>query len=126
MACLLKTGTAMDDDFGCQSLAVTVGHGDLLCRADRHMDASARLIDEPVKFGRGVVAEHGFRSSAQDSGPQQRDPGWLPGEGGVDAAVDRSPAATVHLRVDDPDTLARLGNLPAGDDAVLGFEQFLA
>jgi hypothetical protein len=42
----------------------TAGRGELHYRADRHMDAHARLIGEPVKFGRGVVAERGSRASA--------------------------------------------------------------
>jgi len=126
MACLVEASTAVYDNLRCRSMAFAARKSDLPYRADRHVNATALLVDEPVKLGCGVVAKRGAGSGAKDSGPQQCDPGRLAGEGGVDTPVESLPAAVMQLRVHEPNTLASLGNLPTGDNAVLEFEQFLA
>jgi hypothetical protein len=126
MARSVEASTAVNDNLRCRSMEFAARKGDLPYWADRHMNASTRLVNEPVEFGCGVVAKRGAGSSAKDSGPKQGDPGRLAGEGGVDTPVERLPAAIMQLRVREPNTLASLGNLPTGDNAVLEFEQFLA
>ena len=126
MARLVEASTAVKDNLRYRPMAFAARKGDLPYRADCHMNATARLVNEPVKFGCGVVAKRGSGSSAKDGGPKQRHPGRLAGEGCVDASVERLPAAIMQLRVRKPNTLARLGNLPTGDNAVLEFEQILA
>lgn len=126
MAHLLDTGAAMKDDLRCRPLAFAQGEGRLPTRAYRHMNEAARLVDEPIKFSSSVVAQRGSRTAAENSCPKYRHPGCSSAEGGVDASVERLPATIVQLWVDDPSIQAGLGCLPAGDDAVLKFEQFLA
>ena len=126
MARLAEAGTAMNDNLRCRPMAFVARKADLPFRADCHMNAAARLVNEPVEFGCGVVAKRSSGSSAKNGGPKQRHPGRLAGEGGVDASVERLPAAIMQLRIRKPNTLARPGNLPTGDNAVLEFEQFLA
>jgi hypothetical protein len=126
MTRLVEASAAVNDYLRYRSMEFAARKGDLPYRADRHMNAPARLVNEPVEFGCCVVAKRGARPAAKDSGPKQGDPRRLAGEGGVDAPVERLPAAIMQLRVHEPNTLARLGNLPTGNNAVLEFEQFLA
>ena len=126
MARLVETSAAVNDYLRYRSVAFVARQSDLSYRADRHVNATALLVDEPVKLGCGVVAKRGAGSGAKDSGPQQCDPGRLAGEGGVDTPVETLPAAVMQLRVHEPNTLVSLGKLPSGDIAVLEFDQFLA
>ena len=126
MARLVEASAAVNDYLRCRSVAFVARKSDLPYRADRHVNATALLVDEPVKLGCGVVAKRGAGSGAKDSGPQQCDPGRLAGEGGVDTPVETLPAAVMQLRVHEPNTLVSLGKLPSGDNAVLEFDQFLA
>ena len=126
MACLVEASTAVNDNLRCRSMAFAARKSDLPYRADCHMNAPARLVNELVQFGSGVVTKRSPRPSAKDSGPKQGDPGRPAGERGVDAPVERLPAAIMQLRVHEPNTLASLGNLPTGDNAGLEVEQFPA
>ena len=126
MARLVEASAAVNDYLRYRSVAFVARKSDLPYRADRHVNATALLVDEPVKLGCGVVAKRGAGSGAKDSGPQQCDPGRLAGEGGVDTPVETLPAAVMQLRVHEPNTLVSLGKLPSGDNAVLEFDQFLA
>jgi hypothetical protein len=109
MACLVKTSAAMDDDLRRQTLAFTAGKGGLPDRANRHMNAPAWLVDEPVQFGCSVIAERGSGATAEDSSPQHRHPRGLAGEGGIYTPVEGLPAPDVQLWVSNPATVARLG-----------------
>ena len=126
MAWLVEASTAVNDNLRCRSMAFAARKSDLPYRADCHMNAPARLVNELVQFGSGVVTKRSPRPSAKDSGPKQGDPGRPAGERGVDAPVERLPAAIMQLRVHEPNTLVSLGKLPSGDNAVLEFDQFLA
>ena len=117
---------SMNDDLRGLPRPSVLERATCLARVNRNVNAPAWRVGKAVKFGCAVMTKRGSRPCAQDSRPQQCDPGWSAGEGGVDTAVQRLPAADMQLRVSDPTTVSRLGDLPAGDDAVLEFEQFLA
>src|SRR5215472_14135894 len=87
MPCVVEAGTAMDDYLGTCSPVFPVGDGDLPRGADRYMNGSAGLVDEPVQLGSGVVAQRGTRPAAKDGGPEHGHSRWPPREGGVDAPV---------------------------------------
>src|SRR5262249_44472969 len=59
-------------------------------------DERARLVDQAVPLGCCLMAEDGIGTGAKQRRPERRLPGRLPGEAGIDAALESLPAATAH------------------------------
>ena len=82
----------MDDDAGDPSAPFGVADG-----RDRDVDRPALPGEQSVLFGRGVVAERGALSRAQERRPQLRLAVWFAGVGGVDAALQSLPLPVPDL-----------------------------
>jgi hypothetical protein len=116
----------MDNYPRCLLDPAVLKRGEPPCAADHHVTCGTWPVDKAVKLRCAVVAENRPWSATERRSPKDRKPGRLPGERGVDASVERLPAALTKLGIDGLGVQSGFGGLPAGYDAVLEVEQVLA
>ena len=116
----------MDNYPWCLLHPAALKRGEPPCAADHHVTSRPWPVGKAVKLRRAVVAENRPWSAAKRRSPKNRKPGRLAGERGIDATVERLPAALTELGIDGVGVQSGFGGLPAGYDAVLEVEQVLA
>jgi hypothetical protein len=116
---------SMDDDARHTASRLQRGDGNLLRRTNRHVDQPRGLVNNPVEFGSCAMTQHCPGPGSEDCAAENCGPRRAACVRGVDAAVQRLPAATAEFVVDGRKGQSGLDRLPAGDDAMLEFKQFL-
>jgi hypothetical protein len=75
-------------------------HLDAARPGNRHVNRFGRLVGEPLELGRGLVAQDRSRPRPEERRPQLCTVAQRPGEGQVDAAMNRSPPAAPQPELD--------------------------
>jgi len=116
----------MDNYPWCLLDPAALKRGEPPCAADHNVTSRAWPVSKAVKLRCAVVAENCPRSATKNRSPKNGNPGRLAGKRGIDASVERLPAALTELGIDGLGVQPGFGGLPAGYYAVLEVEQVLA